>query len=289
MTWSHTRPLPHTRVLLNGEIGAYSDVAQYELVLSIESCTEEGGAVVVDGDSVEVDITAYSDDIMSTASSVTLISHISSLASCERSTFTIDPGTSAVHHQARELRMTVAVQDVDGKPVDISPQQLTVWWRSLGSDSFMNLTLPYVQDERIRHLYHSEVPLSDRNRPGEFELKVLLHDAFTSLSASGGRRVACSLPPQFISVGCDEGFAISSSGSVCERIPSIWIRLGPAIASVLAVVAIVCYVGRLAWQRTERARRCALCRCGQATLLRGMCFGSFRRVGRSLIFLNCAG
>ena len=42
-------------------------------------------------------------------------------------------------------------------------------------------------------------------------------------------------------------------------VPSIWTRLGPGLAALLVTLAIVCYVGRLAWQRTERARRCALC------------------------------
>ena len=260
ITWSGTRPRPNTPVLLNGDVGEYSDVAQYELVLSIEGCSEEGGTVVVDGDSVEMDITAYSTEL-SANSTVTLITHISALASCERSGLTIGEWSTEVHHQARELSlpMILVVRDVDGEPVDVSPQQLTARWRSSGSHPSLNLTLPYVRNEQIRHQYQIEIPFNVRSQPGRYELEVLLHDAFTNRS-EGGRRAACALPAQYITVVCDEGFAISTSGSACEHIPSIWISLGPALAALLVTLAIVCYVGRLAWQRTERARRCALYR-----------------------------
>ena len=160
VVWEQPIPSPGAYIALNGEEGKFSATLEHAFQIGLDCRGER--PCVSDGDTVETIVQ------FSATAQVRIISEVSSLISCERSTVFVEGDVQSVKTSTR-IRLQVDVRDVDDLPVEYTRADMLF---RFGTDKATQL-LP-VKWNRGSNRYLAEVPEDLTEKVGLYQLKVRL-------------------------------------------------------------------------------------------------------------------
>ena len=171
-----------------------------------------------DGDTIETVIDFTLSNFGKQHSSVTIVTEVDALPSCQLSTVSISPETQPVYNDGHGLVVSVHIFDVDGFPIDYTAPELMIEWlppqhSSASANGPFPFALPsdgpvheifYRQNPSQRHEYDSQVPIELLQLPGEHSVTVRL---LTGWSNATQNATACTVFQRTITVQCSNAYA----------------------------------------------------------------------------------